>query len=148
MNRISKPVVLVGLCALVTCIALLTALFITHLVSSVIYHAERDKGKRDLRGGRRQVLVEWEGQNQPKIELNDATVAFVGSSRRRNQFNWKLNVQADGAAAHSSALEPDRIDSSGPAFSYAFSALARATTVILTVARLPNAKLLQCASLF
>jgi hypothetical protein len=26
-------------------------------------------------GGRRQGLVEWEGQNQAEIELNDATVA-------------------------------------------------------------------------
>jgi len=43
------------------------------LVSSVIYHADRDKGKCDLHSGRRQVLVEWEGQNQPEIELNDAT---------------------------------------------------------------------------
>src|SRR4029434_6714592 len=51
------------------------ALFIAHLVSSVIYHADRDKGKCDLHGGRRQVLVEWEGQNQPEIELNDASVA-------------------------------------------------------------------------
>src|SRR5262245_16371083 len=54
-----------------------------HLVSSVIYHADRGKGKCDLHGGRRQVLVEWEGQNQPEIELNDATVTscrikFVG----------------------------------------------------------------------
>jgi hypothetical protein len=35
-------------------------LFIAHLVSSVIYHADRDKGKCDLHGGRRQVLVDWE----------------------------------------------------------------------------------------
>jgi hypothetical protein len=39
-----------------------------------MYHADRDKGKCDLHGGRRQVLVEWEGQNQPEIELNDATI--------------------------------------------------------------------------
>src|SRR5215475_7369741 len=51
------------------------ALFISHLVSSVMYHADRNKGKCDLHGGRRQVLVEWEGQNQPEIELNDASVA-------------------------------------------------------------------------
>jgi hypothetical protein len=49
--------------------------FIAHLVSSVIYHADRDKGKCDLRGGRRQGLVEWEGQKYAEIELNDATVA-------------------------------------------------------------------------
>jgi hypothetical protein len=40
-----------------------------------MYHADRDKGKCDLHGGRRQVLVEWESQNQPEIELNDASVA-------------------------------------------------------------------------
>src|SRR4030095_15319440 len=34
------------------------AFFIAHLVSSVIYHADRDKGKYDLHGGRRQVVVE------------------------------------------------------------------------------------------
>src|SRR4029450_6922919 len=49
------------------------AFFIAHLDSSVMYHADTDKGKCDLHGGRRQVLVEWEGQNQPEIELNDAT---------------------------------------------------------------------------
>jgi hypothetical protein len=32
------------------------------------------KGKCDLAGGRRQVLVEWEGQNQPEIELNDRQI--------------------------------------------------------------------------
>jgi hypothetical protein len=42
---------------------------LAHLVSSVIYHAARNKGKCDLHGGRRQGLVEWEGQNQPEIEL-------------------------------------------------------------------------------
>src|SRR6266536_615860 len=47
-----------------------TAAFsIAHLVSSVIYHADRDKGKCDLHGGRRQVLIEWEGQNQPEIAV-------------------------------------------------------------------------------
>jgi len=35
-----------------------TALFIAHLVSSVIYHADRDKGKCDLHGERRQGFVE------------------------------------------------------------------------------------------
>jgi hypothetical protein len=34
------------------------AFFIAHLVSSVMYHAERDKGKCDLHSGRRQVVVE------------------------------------------------------------------------------------------
>src|SRR5215471_20950631 len=32
--------------------------FIAHLVSSVMYHADRDKGKCDLHGARQQVLVE------------------------------------------------------------------------------------------
>jgi hypothetical protein len=36
------------------------AFFIAHLVSSVIYHADRNKGKCDLRGARRQGLVEGE----------------------------------------------------------------------------------------
>lgn len=34
---------------------------------------DRDKGKCDLESGRRQVLVEWEGQNQSEIKLIDAT---------------------------------------------------------------------------
>jgi hypothetical protein len=64
------------------------ALFIAHLVSSVIYHADRDKGKCDLHGGRRQVLVEWEGQNQPEIELKDASVRCgVRLFRWRIQFD-------------------------------------------------------------
>src|SRR5215510_318587 len=50
------------------------AFFIAHLVSSVIYHADRDKGKCDLHSGRRQGFVEWKDQIQPEIELNDATV--------------------------------------------------------------------------
>jgi hypothetical protein len=54
------------------------AFFTIHLVSSVMYHANRDKGKCDLHGGRRQVLVEWEGQNQPEIELNDASIGSDG----------------------------------------------------------------------
>ena len=49
------------------------AFFIAHLVSSVIYHADRDKGKCDLHGGRRQGLVEGKARYQPEIELNDAT---------------------------------------------------------------------------
>jgi hypothetical protein len=54
------------------------AFLIVQLISSVIYHAERDKGKCDLRGGRRQLFVEWEEQIRPEIELNDATVASCG----------------------------------------------------------------------
>jgi hypothetical protein len=37
-----------------------------------MYHADRDKGRCDFHGGRRQYLVEQEGQNQPETELNDA----------------------------------------------------------------------------
>ena len=51
------------------------AFFMAHLVSSVMYHADRDKEKCDLHDGRRQGLVQWEGQNQPEIKLHDATVA-------------------------------------------------------------------------
>jgi hypothetical protein len=52
------------------------AFFIAHLVSSVMYHADGDKGKCDLRGMPKVLLlVEWEGQIHPEIELNDATVA-------------------------------------------------------------------------
>ena len=51
------------------------AFFIAHLISSVIYHVDRDKGKCDLHGGMRQGFVEGKNQNQPRIELNDATVA-------------------------------------------------------------------------
>src|SRR5262249_50747633 len=61
------------------------ALFIAHLVSSVMYHADRDKGKCDLHDGRRQ---EWEGQNQPETELNGASARLVGSSRRRIIAAW------------------------------------------------------------
>jgi hypothetical protein len=39
-----------------------------------MYHAYRDKEKV-IYDGMRQGLVEWKGQNQPEIELNDATVA-------------------------------------------------------------------------
>src|SRR6476619_6670819 len=49
------------------------AFFIAHLDSSVIYHADRDKEKCDLHGGRREGFIEQEGQNQPEIELNDAS---------------------------------------------------------------------------
>ena len=41
-------------------------------------------------GGRRQLLVEWEGRNQPEIELNDATVESCrikyGSKERDNDI--------------------------------------------------------------
>jgi hypothetical protein len=38
------------------------AFFIPHLVSGVIYHADRDKGKCDLHGERRQGFIEWKNQ--------------------------------------------------------------------------------------
>src|SRR4029453_2128547 len=44
------------------------ALFIERLVSSVIYHADRDKGKCDLHGGRRQGFV-IRSQGHHEIEL-------------------------------------------------------------------------------
>jgi hypothetical protein len=46
-----------------------------------MYHADRDKGKCDLHGERRQGLVEWEGQNHPEIELNasDTSASLAGS---------------------------------------------------------------------
>jgi hypothetical protein len=34
-----------------------------------MYHADRDKGKCDLHGGRRQVVIEWEGWIYSEIEL-------------------------------------------------------------------------------
>jgi hypothetical protein len=70
------------------------ALFITHLVSSVIYHADRDKGKCDLRAERRQGLVEWEGRISPKIELNDATVAFCGIKSTRQELEERMDELA------------------------------------------------------
>jgi len=55
-----------------------------------MYHADRDKEKRDLHGGKRQVFVEWEDQIQPKIELNHATVESCrikyGSKERDNKI--------------------------------------------------------------
>jgi hypothetical protein len=63
------------------------AFFIAHLISSVMYHADRDKRKCDLHGGRRQGLVESEGPNRPEIELNDATVKSHRSDSSRIQFD-------------------------------------------------------------
>jgi hypothetical protein len=48
--------------------------FIAHLVLSVFYHAGRNKEKCDLRGGGGQIFAEWEGQKQPEIELNGASI--------------------------------------------------------------------------
>jgi hypothetical protein len=44
-----------------------------------MYHAARDKGKCDLHGERRQVLVEWQRQNQREIELIDASIHHGGA---------------------------------------------------------------------
>ena len=51
------------------------AFFIAHLISSVMYHVERDKGKCDLYGGRRQDSFSGKAGIGAEIELNDATVA-------------------------------------------------------------------------
>ena len=70
-NRIQRNPILAHLCRLLrlgydsqpqatplqTRIDGTAAFFIAHLVSSVMYHADRDKGKCDLHGGRRQVLI-------------------------------------------------------------------------------------------
>src|SRR5262245_61518881 len=58
-----------------------------NLVSSVMYHAERDKRKCDLHGGWRPGLIEWEGENQPEI-VYDAP----GKSRRI--CSWENSVQS------------------------------------------------------
>jgi hypothetical protein len=58
-----------------------------------MYHADRDKGKCDLHGGGRQGLVEWEGQNQSKIELNDASMrSCVVRESWRILFYYVINV--------------------------------------------------------
>jgi hypothetical protein len=41
-----------------------------------IFNADRDKGKCNLHGGTRQVLVEYKGQSQAEIELNDDDSLF------------------------------------------------------------------------
>jgi len=55
-----------------------------------MYHADRDKGKCDLHGGRRQGLVEWEGQIQPEIErrfrLISRETALIGAAIARVLF--------------------------------------------------------------
>ena len=45
-----------------------------------MYHADGKKEKCDLQGGRRQEFIEWEGQNQPEIELYGASV--------EQEVNW------------------------------------------------------------
>src|SRR6187549_3739915 len=57
--------------------------------SRVIYHADRDKGKCDLHGGRRLVLAESEGQNQPEIESNPA-------DKIHKTFSMEKSVQSQG----------------------------------------------------
>jgi hypothetical protein len=51
------------------------AFFIAH--PDVIYHAEGNKEKV-IYDGRRQGFVNEEGQNQPEIELNDASIGSDG----------------------------------------------------------------------
>jgi hypothetical protein len=99
-------------------------LFIVHLVSSVIYHADRDKGKPDLHGGRRQGLVEWEGQDQPEIELNDASdLSRTGSLA----FDMDLRYEGgDNTAIGVSALTNNTTGSSNTASG--FNALQSNTT--------------------
>ena len=53
------------------------ALLIAHLVSSVIYHADRDKGKRDLHDGRRQGFVEGKDPILLERQLDATQDLFV-----------------------------------------------------------------------
>src|SRR5262249_7840558 len=73
------------------------AFFIAHLISSVMYHADRDKGKCDLHGGRRQLLVEWETNFWPKIELSGATV-------KTREIGWRKKSIQSGSATCCSAI--------------------------------------------
>ncbi len=49
-----------------------------------MYHADRDNGKCDLHGGRRQEFIEQEGQNQPGIELNGRVKPILN-----NVMHWR-----------------------------------------------------------
>jgi hypothetical protein len=69
-----------------------------------MYHANKNKGKCDLQGGRRQVFVEWEGQNQPEIILYAATEKFTGFVRWRNQFHPGITAWFNVLALHVSKL--------------------------------------------
>jgi len=58
-----------------------------------MYHADRDKGKCDLRGGRRYTFVEYERQNHARIELNDASIRYRAVWENwRIQFYYMINV--------------------------------------------------------
>jgi hypothetical protein len=52
----------------------IAAFFIAHLVLSVIYHADRDKGKCDLHGVTPQGFVKLKGQSYYEIELYNASI--------------------------------------------------------------------------
>src|SRR4030095_14227500 len=67
----------------------IAAFFIAHLVSSVMYHADRDKGKCDLHGGRR--------QNQPEIELNDASEPSHTRTPRQHLLTPSPDYEGRGA---------------------------------------------------
>ena len=56
-----------------------------------MYHADRDKGKCDLHGGRRQGFVECEGQNQPEIELKRRANRIYSMSPR-NQWPGEFPI--------------------------------------------------------
>src|SRR4030095_3730700 len=66
------------------------AFFIAH--PDVIYHADRDKEKCDLRR-KATGIVEWKGQNQPEIELNDASVPSHTRTGRQNLFTPSFRLQ-------------------------------------------------------
>jgi hypothetical protein len=61
-----------------------------------MYHADRDKGKCDLHGGRRQHFVEGKDQIQPEIELNalgkSRSIRFVEEIKQR----FRRGGQMDG----------------------------------------------------
>jgi len=63
-----------------------------------LYIARIEIKESVIYGGRRQVLVEWEGQNQPEIELSDA------SDKSREIELMEKSVQCD---AHGRRATPD-----------------------------------------
>jgi hypothetical protein len=72
-----------------------------------MYHADRDKESVSYTGGRRQVLVELEGQNQAEIELNGASAqfAFKPCGGHSNFFKFRLNPYHSPARALSMSGE-------------------------------------------
>src|SRR5262249_32978709 len=62
----------------------ITALFIAHLVSSVMYHAERDKEKCDLHSGKRRVLVKWKARISLRLNRTPQRSNDTGLVRRRS----------------------------------------------------------------